>query len=113
MVDDWLVNITLGIGVNAAVTGCHCHWQPMAESSSSLSMVEIDMNGLSLWLSSDTRRTVENRNGLSIYATFPSHFSSGLCGEDVQLAGGVVVAVAITVTEITATAAIMTRGALA
>ncbi|KAG2884180.1 hypothetical protein PC114_g20233 [Phytophthora cactorum] len=94
-----------------------------------LSMVEIDMNGLSLWtlfsqkamrrsldsgaLSSDTRRTVENRNGLSIYATFPSHFSSGLCGEDVQLAGGVVVAVAITVTEITATAAIMTRGALA
>ncbi|KAG4040909.1 hypothetical protein PC123_g23560 [Phytophthora cactorum] len=34
MVDDWLVNITLGIGVNAAVTGCHCHWQPMAESSS-------------------------------------------------------------------------------
>ncbi|KAG3090445.1 hypothetical protein PI125_g17704 [Phytophthora idaei] len=111
-----------------------------------LSMVEIDMNGLSVWLSllrlakamrrsldsgavggggavallaaglqlsSDTRRTVENRNGLSIYATFPSHFSSGLCGEDVQLAGGVVVAVAITATEITATAAIMTRGALA
>ncbi|KAF1780827.1 hypothetical protein GQ600_574 [Phytophthora cactorum] len=137
MVDDWLVNITLGIGVNAAVTGCHCHWQPMAESSSLTLKTLFSQKAMrrsldsgavgggvwgegavallaaGLQLSSDTRRTVENRNGLSIYATFPSHFSSGLCGEDVQLAGGVVVAVAITVTEITATAAIMTRGALA
>ncbi|KAG6942713.1 hypothetical protein JG688_00017963 [Phytophthora aleatoria] len=109
MVDDWLVDITLGIGVNAAVTGCHC----MAESSSLTLKTLFSCVGVLIPLSSDTRRTVENRNGLSIYATFLSHFSSGLCGEDVQLAGGVVVAVAITATEITATAAIMTRGALA
>ncbi|ETL82027.1 hypothetical protein L917_17750 [Phytophthora nicotianae] len=98
MVADWLVDITLSVGVNAAVM-LLC-WVRGAPSTTGLQL----------------SRAAENSNGLSVYATFLSHFSSGLCGEDVQLAGGVVVAVAITVamaTEITATAASMTRGALA
>lgn len=101
MADNWLADIILGIGVNVAVL-LLC-WLRGTPSSTGLQ------------LSSNTRRAAENRNGLSVYATFPSHFSSGLCGEDVQLAGGVVIAVAITVsmaTEITATASSMSRGAL-
>ncbi|KAG7382868.1 hypothetical protein PHYPSEUDO_004267 [Phytophthora pseudosyringae] len=97
MADNWLADITLGFGANAAVV-LLC-WLRGASSTG-------------LQLSSDTRRAVEGRNGPSIYATFPGHFSSGLCGEDVQLAGGVVAAVALmaaVAAEITATAASMSR----
>ncbi|OWZ23956.1 hypothetical protein PHMEG_0001089 [Phytophthora megakarya] len=93
MEDDWLTEITLSFGLNAAVV-LLC-WLRGAPSSTGLR------------LSSDTRRAVESRNGPSLYATFPGHFSSGLCGEDMQLAGGVVIAVALTAAvaaEITATA---------
>ncbi|KAK1942760.1 hypothetical protein P3T76_006259 [Phytophthora citrophthora] len=101
MTDDWLADITLGFGANAAVV-LFC-WLRGAPSSTGLQ------------LSNDTRRAVESRNSPSIYTTFPGHFSNGLCGEDVQLAGGVVVTVAVmaaVAAEITATAASMSRAAM-
>jgi hypothetical protein len=102
MADGWLRDITLGLGVNAGVL-LLC-WLRDAPSRAGLQ------------LSSDTRRAVEGRNGASLYATFPGHFSSGLCGEDVQLAGGVVVAVAVmsaVAVEVATTAASMSRVAMA
>ncbi|KAE8898671.1 hypothetical protein PF005_g12633 [Phytophthora fragariae] len=106
MADDWLADITLILSVNAAVL-LLC-WLRDAPSSTGLR------------LSSDTRRAVavasRNGRGSSLYAAFPGHFSSGLCGEDVQLAGGVVLAVAVTAAvaaEVVATAASMSRVARA
>lgn len=71
-----------------------------------------------LRISSDTRRAAASPNGHAsfLYAAFPGHFSSGLCGEDLQLAGGVVLAVAVTAAvaaEVEATAASMSRVARA
>ncbi|KAG6623543.1 uncharacterized protein IUM83_02233 [Phytophthora cinnamomi] len=104
MAGDWLADISLVLGVNAAVL-LLC-WLRGAPSSPGLR------------LSSDTRRAVASRNGhaSSLYATFPGHFSSGLCGEDLQLAGGVVLAVAVTAAvaaEVATTAASMSRVARA
>ncbi|KAG1702126.1 hypothetical protein DVH05_009918 [Phytophthora capsici] len=101
MADDWLADVTLGLGANTAVL-LLC-WLRGSPSSTGLQ------------LSNDTRRAVESRNGPSIFATFPGHFSNGLCGEDVQLAGGVVVTVAVmaaVAAEITATAASMSRATM-
>lgn len=104
MADEWLVDIALILCVNAAVL-LLC-WLRGAPSSTGLR------------ISSDTRRAAASPNGHAsfLYAAFPGHFSSGLCGEDLQLAGGVVLAVAVTAAvaaEVEATAASMSRVARA
>ncbi|KAL4145664.1 hypothetical protein PRNP1_011540 [Phytophthora ramorum] len=102
MTDDWLSEITMGLGINAAVL-LLC-WLRGAPSTTGLQ------------LSSDARRAAHSTSATSVYATFPGHFSSGLCGEDVQLAGGVVIAVAVmaaVAAEVATTAASMSRASFA